>query len=640
MGQQFLNIRSTKIKVGQNTNDIQADNTIVLNASNDFINVHSANATYIAPVRQFSSSYTTFIGYDRNTNEIIDTGIKTSLLDGLSSSNTASSPVEFTNALKIEDIQNDISIFKTKIDSIENDTRISDTNKYINEVKSGIINYLPEINSIKNTVYTNESIINDIRIIENDTIEKIKSLESSFFKQITVLPSVKNDILTNTSKITKLENKYVDHLPDIHSIKNELSKINNSINCISREQECYKKTDANLIKIMDRTDILETTIPQIQKLELSSEKIPELLRRTNDIEHNIPRVSILETITTDTNKEISKINDRTTFLENTIPRITLLEKESINISNSLKSTTDRVDTIENKNYFENYFKSRPESISFKDCDIIVGSTHGSSLKKLQVPSNSQGKILCINNDISNLEWTDIIHVKKITSNIFCGDGSNINNLDINTVSKGILSVEYGGTGIKSFSTGDILYAGNQNNFIRLPVNKNGFLTCTDTSIKWSKNIEENNSNIHINSSLITNDIEVNGTIKQKSKPVFSVSLLNKIASQRKTVLWDTIDLNITNSFIDNAFVTPVSGYYSFSLRIVTNGCTLLNVELRKNDIGIEKCNYFVHESSTEIPLSNSTILQLYKNDRITVHILSGQMANYKNEFCGYLIEAL
>ena len=165
MGQQFLNIRSTKIKVGQNTNDIQADNTIVLNASNDFINVHSANATYIAPVRQFSSSYTTFIGYDRNTNEIIDTGIKTSLLDGLSSSNTASSPVEFTNALKIEDIQNDISIFKTKIDSIENDTRISDTNKYINEVKSGIINYLPEINSIKNTVYTNESIINDIRII-------------------------------------------------------------------------------------------------------------------------------------------------------------------------------------------------------------------------------------------------------------------------------------------------------------------------------------------------------------------------------------------------------------------------------------------------------------------------------------------
>ena len=81
MGQQFLNIRSTKIKVGQNTNDIQADNTIVLNASNDFINVHSANATYIAPVRQFSSSYTTFIGYDRNTNEIIDTGIKTSLLD-------------------------------------------------------------------------------------------------------------------------------------------------------------------------------------------------------------------------------------------------------------------------------------------------------------------------------------------------------------------------------------------------------------------------------------------------------------------------------------------------------------------------------------------------------------------------------
>ena len=59
MGQQFLNIRSTKIKVGQNTNDIQADNTIVLNASNDFINVHSANATYIAPVRPVSYTHLT-----------------------------------------------------------------------------------------------------------------------------------------------------------------------------------------------------------------------------------------------------------------------------------------------------------------------------------------------------------------------------------------------------------------------------------------------------------------------------------------------------------------------------------------------------------------------------------------------------
>ena len=55
---------------------------------------------------------------------------------------------------------------------------------------------------------------------------------------------------------------------------------------------------------------------------------------------------------------------------------------------------------------------------------------------------------------------------------------------------------------------------------------------------------------------------------------------------------------------------------------------------------IEKCNYSVHESSTEIPLSNSTILQLCKDDEITVYILSGQMANYKNEFCGYLIEPL
>ena len=652
MGQQFLNIKSTKIRVGQYTNNTQGENSIVLNASNNIINTITPNSTYISPIRLETTEETTFIGYNRDTKEIIDTGIKTNLLD-CSSSNAVSNIIEFTNASKIDYIQSEISGFKNRIYKLENETYIDDFNKSIIDIKNRIIDYSPEITTIKNNISINESTINrninDIRGIEEDNIQKIKSLENRFFKQITVLPAIKDDILKNTCRITGLENKYINHTPEIHKITTKLTDLNNSLNISENDiiniQNNYKNTNVKLLETIKRVDILDDNTPKIRVLEIKCENIPKLLDRTYQ-----PRISALETKTINTNKDILKLNEKTCTLENNLQRITKLEHESKTTNDSLLNTTDRVGILENTKVLEKYFRPRPLlkshgprrvllDLTFEDGDIITGSTVSNSLEILRTDSKSNGKILSTN-EHKKLVWVDTINLKTITSENFCGNGSNINSLNVNNVNEGILKTENGGTGIRNYAPGDLLYADEYNNFRRLPILKNSFLTCTDKHIKWTKNIEEINSNIHINSLLITNDIEVNGTIKQKSKPIFSVSLLNKIVSQRKTVSWDTIDLNITNSFIGSAFIAPVSGYYSFSLRMITNGCTLLNVELRKNNESIEKCNYSVHESSTEMPLSNSTILQLCKDDEITVYVLNGQMANYKNEFCGYLIEPL
>ena len=653
MGQQFLNVRSTKIKVGRYTNDTQADNSIILNASNVFIDGNTPNSTYISPIRLKTTNETTFIGYDRDTKEIIDTGIKTNLLD-CSSPNAVSNIIEFTNSTKIDYIHSEISGFKNRIYKLENETYIDDFNKSIIDIKNRIIDYSPEITTIKNNISINESTINrninDIRDIEEDNIQKIKSLENRFFKQITVLPAIKDDILKNTCRITCLENKYINHTPEIQTITTKLTDLNNSLNISANDiiniQDNYKNTDVKLLETIKRVDILDDNTPKIHDLEIKCENIPKLLDRTYQ-----PRISVLETKTINTNKDILKLNEKTYTLENNLQRITKLEHNSNDTINSLLNTTNRVNVIENTKVLEKYFRPRPLrkingprgvllDLSFEDGDIITGSTRSNSLDILRTDSKSNGKILSTN-EHKKLVWVDTINLKNITSENFYGNGSNINSLNVNNVNEGILKTKNGGTGISNYAPGDLLYADEYNNFKRLPILKNSFLTCTDKSIKWTKNIEEINSNIHINTSLFIKDnIEVNGIVKQKSKPIFSVSLLNKFASHRKTVSWDTVDLNITNSFIGNAFIAPVSGYYSFSLRMITNGCTLLNVELRKNNESIEKCNYSVHESSTEIPLSNSTILQLCKDDEITVYILNGQMANYKNEFCGYLIEPL
>lgn len=653
MGQQFLNVRSTKIKVGRYTNDTQADNSIILNASNVFIDGNTPNSTYISPIRLKTTNETTFIGYDRDTKEIIDTGIKTNLLD-CSSPNAVSNIIEFTNSTKIDYIHSEISGFKNRIYKLENETYIDDFNKSIIDIKNRIIDYSPEITTIKNSISINESTINrninDIRDIEEDNIQKIKSLENRFFKQITVLPTIKDDILKNTCRITCLENKYINHTPEIQTITTKLTGLNNSLNISANDiiniQDNYKNTDVKLLETIKRVDILDGNTPKIRVLETKCENIPKLLDRTYQ-----PRISALETKTINTNKDILKLNEKTYTLENNLQRITKLEHDSNTTNDSLLNTTNRVDILENTKVLEKYFRPRPLrkingprgvllDLSFEDGDIITGSTRSNSLDILRTDLKSNGKILSTN-EHKKLVWVDTINLKNITSENFYGNGSNINSLNVNNVNEGILKTKNGGTGISNYAPGDLLYADEYNNFKRLPILKNSFLTCTDKSIKWTKNIEEINSNIHINTSLFIKDnIEVNGIVKQKSKPIFSVSLLNKFASHRKTVSWDTVDLNITNSFIGNAFIAPVSGYYSFSLRMITNGCTLLNVELRKNNESIEKCNYSVHESSTEIPLSNSTILQLCKDDEITVYILNGQMANYKNEFCGYLIEPL
>jgi hypothetical protein len=537
---------------------------------------------------------------------------------------------------------------------LENETYIDDFNKSIIDIKNRIIDYSPEITTIKNNISINESTINrninDIRDIEEDNIQKIKSLENRFFKQITVLPAIKDDILKNTCRITCLENKYINHTPEIQTITTKLTDLNNSLNISANDiiniQDNYKNTDVKLLETIKRVDILDDNTPKIRDLEIKCENIPKLLDRTYQ-----PRISVLETKTINTNKDILKLNEKTYTLENNLQRITKLEHDSNTTNDSLLNTTNRVDILENTKVLEKYFRPRPLrkingprgvllDLSFEDGDIITGSTRSNSLDILRTDLKSNGKILSTN-EHKKLVWVDTINLKNITSENFYGNGSNINSLNVNNVNEGILKTKNGGTGISNYAPGDLLYADEYNNFKRLPILKNSFLTCTDKSIKWTKNIEEINSNIHINTSLFIKDnIEVNGIVKQKSKPIFSVSLLNKFASHRKTVSWDTVDLNITNSFIGNAFIAPVSGYYSFSLRMITNGCTLLNVELRKNNESIEKCNYSVHESSTEIPLSNSTILQLCKDDEITVYILNGQMANYKNEFCGYLIEPL
>ena len=75
--------RSTKIRFGKHATDDQAENTIVFNASDTAINASTAGSMYMSPLREAELSGATFIGYSSTTKEVVDTGVATSLLGGV-----------------------------------------------------------------------------------------------------------------------------------------------------------------------------------------------------------------------------------------------------------------------------------------------------------------------------------------------------------------------------------------------------------------------------------------------------------------------------------------------------------------------------------------------------------------------------
>ena len=95
--------RSTKIRFGKHANDDQAENTIVFNASDSTIDASQSGSMYMTPLRVAEISGSTFLGYVPGTKEVVNTGVLTSLLGGVTlesaanQGNTISNVVQFSN---------------------------------------------------------------------------------------------------------------------------------------------------------------------------------------------------------------------------------------------------------------------------------------------------------------------------------------------------------------------------------------------------------------------------------------------------------------------------------------------------------------------------------------------------------------
>ena len=75
--------RSTKIRFGKHASDNQAENTVVFNATDSVINAINEGSIYMAPLRVAELAGSNLIGYSASTKEVVDSGVATELLGGV-----------------------------------------------------------------------------------------------------------------------------------------------------------------------------------------------------------------------------------------------------------------------------------------------------------------------------------------------------------------------------------------------------------------------------------------------------------------------------------------------------------------------------------------------------------------------------
>ena len=95
--------RSTKIRFGKHANDNQAENTIVFNASDAPIAASTPGSLYMTPLRVAELAGANFFAYHAQTAELVDSGVATDLLGGITLQNattignTTANVVEFNH---------------------------------------------------------------------------------------------------------------------------------------------------------------------------------------------------------------------------------------------------------------------------------------------------------------------------------------------------------------------------------------------------------------------------------------------------------------------------------------------------------------------------------------------------------------
>ena len=299
--------RSTKIRFGKHATDDQAENTIVFNASNTAIDASTAGSMYMSPLREAELAGATFIGYSSSTKEVVDTGVATSLLGGVTLDSAGKQGNVVSNS--IPHFANVTTAFTTGHGA---NVGISNTNSsYMLSVGDKIFmsNTGAEAIKVEGNVRAN-------RFFGGTSI----TIDQGATNKIQVSGKIKTSSIETSDHIAVSNNQTITKLVSVgtHTFINTPSATENAISTSGNVSAAFYKGDGGLL-----SNIAQSSAIDAVKTDLAS---------------NSTRIS---TVSTDLASKASRIGDVETDLASNSTRIGT-------VSTDLTSNASRITTLESE----------------------------------------------------------------------------------------------------------------------------------------------------------------------------------------------------------------------------------------------------------------------------------------------------
>ena len=427
--------RSTKIRFGKHANDNQAENTVVFNASDAPISASTPGSLYVTPVRVAELSGANFFAYHAQTAELVDSGVATDLLGGITLQNATTvgnvtaNTVEFNNA----------------------------TTSLVASSNVGISNTLPtHALSVADKVFIKGPVgdTDDLRIVGNTRTDR--------------LSTTGNSVVIDKDNTNKIQVSGIIHTGDIQATSHVAIANTNPQNLFT-------------LGAVGQT-VMNVPTQSVFAIETTGNINAQYYRGDGGLLSNVT----LQTVT-----DKSNITSNTLHLTN--PTTSLKAYSNIvvddyifgNISGSNLITASEItaqghiegqtitalgdiqgQTITGTQGVYDQITTTQDIIA----DKLIGTTgiYGEILGSNNITASKvsgilYGEIVGSNNIASSGIYGEILGSNNITASVinassFSGDGSSITNIDTGNINLGVLPVTHGGTSINTYSEGDLVYA--------------------------------------------------------------------------------------------------------------------------------------------------------------------------------------
>ena len=448
--------RSTKIRFGKHANDNQAENTVVFNASDAPISASTPGSLYVTPVRVAELAGANFFAYHAQTAELVDSGVATDLLGGITLENATTvgnvtaNTVEFNNA----------------------------TTSFVASSNVGISNTLPtHALSVADKVFIKGPVgdNDDLRIVGNTRTDRLSTTGDS--------------VVIDRNNTNKIQVSGIIHTGDIQATSHVAIANTNPQNLFT-------------LGAVGQT-VMNVPTQSVFAIETTGNINAQYYRGDGGLLSNVT----LQTVT-----DKSNVTSNTLHLTN--PTTSLKAYSNIvvddyifgNISGSNLITASQITsqghiqgqtTITAQGHIQGQTITAQGDLQGQTitgtlgvydqitttqdilADKLVGTTgiYGEILGSNNITASKvsgilYGEIVGSNNIASSGIYGEILGSNNISASIitassFSGDGSSITNIDTGNINIGLLPVAHGGTNIDTYTEGDLVYASGTTSLAKL-----------------------------------------------------------------------------------------------------------------------------------------------------------------------------